>query len=232
MELKTFKHDLMPPLPSISVKYYSGERYYKCPTTSLWYPSVTTVLGHKKKKFFENWRTNPDNAKKLIHSQNRGNDFHSIIENYIKNDYQKSKNETANSLFSLLKPKIDKIDNVVAQEIPLWSDYLKLAGRVDCIGYYNNVMSVIDFKGSTEPKKEEWINDYFCQAAIYCLMFEERFNQKIKQIVILVASEDGITQEFIKNPKNYFSEIKNNIDEFWKTHDFNEIQEKLNGDIL
>ena len=71
-------------------------------------------------------------------------------------------------------PLLKNIDMVRALEIALWSDLLKVAGRVDCIAEYRGVPSIIDFKSSRRLKKEDQIRDYFAQATAYSIMWKER----------------------------------------------------------
>ena len=65
---------------------------------------------------------------------------------------------------------LNKIDNVYAQEVPLYSKLLKLAGRVDCVAEYKGKLSIIDFKGSTREKRISDIDNYFQQATAYAIM--------------------------------------------------------------
>ena len=51
-------------------------------------------------------------------------------------------------MFYHAKPELDKINNIHAIERTLYSEYLGLAGRVDCIGEYDGELAVIDFKTS------------------------------------------------------------------------------------
>ena len=118
-------------------------------------------------------------------------------------------------LFNMLKPVLDEnIDNIVAQEVSLFSKALRLAGRVDCVADYNGVRSIIDFKGSTREKREEDIENYFLQATAYAIMWQELTGQSIKQIVILIASETGIAQVFTKNPLDYVQKLKEVIEAY------------------
>lgn len=64
----------------------------------------------------------------------------------------------------------------------LYSDKLKLAGRVDCIAEYENELAIIDFKSSTEPKKREWIENYIAQECAYAMMYYERTGIKVKNL--------------------------------------------------
>ena len=95
---------------------------------------------------------------------------------------------------------LGNINNIVGTEIPLYSDVLRIAGTPDCIAEYNGELSVIDFKTSRKPKKEEWIDDYFMQTFAYKLMFEEMTGIAIKQVVILVACIDQFEVQVFKKP--------------------------------
>ena len=47
-------------------------------------------------------------------------------------------------------------------------------------------------------------------------MFEERTAQSIDQIVILVVTEDGVVQEFVKDKKEYVPIIDEIVSDFQK----------------
>jgi genome maintenance exonuclease 1 len=120
------------------------------------------VVGFKKQKFFAEWRQkNPEESRRVT---SRGTKFHSIIESYLKNEPVDLENMFPNfkALFLLLKPELDKIDNIRALETPLWSKTLGLAGRTDCIAEYdgklsiteiNNVFNKFDKTGDVEDSK-------------------------------------------------------------------------------
>ena len=231
--MKTFVHlkDLYPPQATLDCRETPDGRFYKSPTTNLWYPSVTTVTGDSKKDFFKTWRENPENEKNLAQALIRGNELHAIVEKYLGNDpeYTKDHNPAYVGMVEKLQKHIDKIDNIWMQETALWSDYMKMAGRVDCIGHYNGTVSIIDFKGSNKPKQEKYIQHYFQQTCCYALMFQDRYGVSIDQIVVLVASENGTVQEFVKKPKPYLRDLRKTIDAYWKTHDFQKIQEAFSS---
>jgi len=83
---------------------------------------------------------------------------------------------------------------------------------VDCVAEYNNVTSVIDFKTKRSRRKEEWMTDSFLQCTSYALMFSEITGVKIDQIVVLVSTEDGHSQEFIRSPLDYVDQLKERIE--------------------
>ena len=98
----------------------------------------------------------------------------------------------------------------------MYSPKLTVAGQVDCVAEYNGKLSVIDFKTANKERQEDWIDNYFLQTTAYAHMYEETFGTPIEQIVILIASEDGTTQAFIKNKADYEKELGKAIEGFYK----------------
>jgi genome maintenance exonuclease 1 len=166
------------------------------------YPSVTTVIGATKKKSIMEWRKRVgEKEANRISSRAalRGTDLHSINEDYLNNIFDEEKYKTKVLplfMFKHLKPFLDKINNIHVLEGALYSDKLKLAGRVDCIAEYEDELAIIDFKTSTEPKKREWIENYIAQECAYAMMYYERTGIKVKKLVTLIACEDGEIQVF------------------------------------
>jgi len=210
-----FTHLDSPLLEEISSVTDDNGRYYSTPDGKL--PSVTTVTGFKKTKFFAKWRAeNPKEAKRVT---SRGNTFHSLIEDYLNNKFevQKDKDKIRPDLLELflqIQPELDKIDNIIALEIPLWSESVGLAGRVDCIAEHNNELSIIDFKGSTRSKRRSDIENYFLQATAYALMWQDRTGQEINKFKILISCEDGGAQVFEGQPIHYAKKLYETIEEY------------------
>ena len=166
------------------------------------YPSVTTVIGAKSKKSILEWRKRVGEAEaNRISSRaaSRGTSLHSMNEDYLNNMFNEEKYKDKVLplfMFKHLKPFLDKINNIHVLEGALYSDKLKLAGRVDCIAEYENELAIIDFKSSTEPKKRDWIENYVAQECAYAMMYYERTGIKVKKLVTLIACEDGEIQVF------------------------------------
>ena len=72
----------------------------------------------------------------------------------------------------------------------------KYAGTTDCIGIYEGKETIIDFKQSNKPKKEEYIEDYFLQLGAYSLAHNAVYNSRIAQGVILLCTVDNLFQDF------------------------------------
>ena len=208
--MKKFTH-IPPPKDIQELKTIQEDdgRFYLAPGEKR-YPSVTTVVGYEKQKFFAKWRReNPEEAKR---TSDRGNVLHEACENYLNNEPVREMEQNEKMLFANMRRSIDRIDNVRALEVPLWSHTLKLAGRVDCVGEFDGKLSIIDFKGSTRRKSPSNITNYFCQATAYSIMWQEMMEEEIQQIVILISSEDGANQVFVKKPIDYVGELKRSID--------------------
>jgi len=196
-----------------SVTNEDGTRFYESPGGN--YPSVTTVTGFEKQAFFAKWRKeNPRESKRVLR---RGNDLHKVVEDYInnKNINLLEHSPVVASLFMQMRETLDKIDNVQALEVPLWSDTLALAGRVDCVAEYNGVLSIIDFKGSTKEKREYNIENYFLQATAYSIMWHERTGIPIKEFNIIVSSENGTPcKVFTGDPIKYVPKLYETITKY------------------
>lgn len=215
-EFKKFNHLKNPLTCELKEVTKDGRRFYSTPAGD--FPSVTTVVGFKKQEFFAEWRSrNPEESKRVT---SRGTRFHKIIENYLNNETLDLDNMDSGSkaLFLLLKPELDKIDNIVALESALWSKTIGLAGRTDCIAEYDGELSIIDFKASTKEKRKTDIENYFMQASAYALMFQEQTGTIIKKFAILIACEDGLKQVFCDNPIKYVKGLKSIINEYKETN--------------
>ena len=113
------------------------------------------------------------------------------------------------------KKTFDRIGNIYLQEAFLYSKHLEVAGRVDLIAEFDGDLSVIDFKTSAEPKREAYLYDYFVQETAYACCFQELYSLTVKQLVTIVACENGETQVVIKPPKKeYLLKLIQYIDEY------------------
>ncbi len=112
------------------------------------------------------------------------------------------------SLFKQIQPYLDNyLTKVYGIEIPLYSDFLQTAGRCDLVCRMHDCYSIVDYKTSSKPKKEEWIEGYFLQLTAYAMMVEEMYKVNIPYIIVLVAVEDDNLQYFVKNPNYYKDKV-------------------------
>ena len=207
-------------LPKTKGKRIDGFRFYNIDGKN--YPSITTVLGIRKTEQLKGWREKiGENVAnwEMGRAARRGKSFHTLVEQYIKGETPSIRDVLPLGLFKLLKPYIDQIDNIHLLEAIMYSKKLTVAGQVDCVAEYNGKLSVIDFKTANKERQEDWIDNYFLQTTAYAHMYEETFGTPIEQIVILIASEDGTTQAFIKNKADYEKELGKAIEGFYKYYE-------------
>lgn len=207
-------------LPITKGKNVNGFRFYDIDGQA--YPSVTSVLSIGKKEGLEKWRQSVgEGAAKweMGRAARRGKATHTLVEQYIKGETPSERSVLPLGLFKLLKPYLDQVDNIRMLETIMYSKQLTLAGQVDCIADYNGKLSVIDFKTANKAREESWIDNYFMQTTAYSIMYEELTGEKIDQIVILLASEDGSAQSFVKKTEDFKEPLKKSIADFYKYYE-------------
>jgi CRISPR/Cas system-associated exonuclease Cas4 (RecB family) len=187
-------------IPKLARIDSSEGRRYSTPTGKA-YPSVTSVTGlHGKAEFFA-WRkrVGEEEANRVAaRAAKRGTAIHSLCETYLLNEEVKP-NVFDLETFGSLKPYLNRINNIHCLETQLYSDYLQVAGTVDCIAEYDGRLSVIDFKTSKRIKSRDDIHGYFMQTAAYAVMFEERTKIPVDTLVILMSVDDEPAQIFVEN---------------------------------
>ena len=217
-----FNHVQLPDLKLQKVTLDNGKRYYVTPEGNK-YPSVTTMLSYFNKDTIMEWRkrVGAEEANKISRqATTRGTKLHTIVEKYLANEDMEIENPLQLELFKNLIPYLNNIDNIHLQEKYLYSNHLRLAGTVDCIAEYKGKLNVIDFKTSSKPKREEWIEDYFVQAAAYAIMFEERYKIPVPRITILIAVENDYPQIFHKKRDDFAGKLLKMRDKYeWSTID-------------
>jgi len=200
------EHDIV--LPKLTRKTTEEGRRYFTPDGNA-YPSITTVLGVLSKDGILEWRkrVGEEEANKISRqAATRGTAVHKLAEDYLDNlpDWNKGAMPANLASFNDLKTILDKrLNNIYFQEEFLYSDRLKCAGQVDCIAEFDGQLSIVDFKTSRKPKKEEWITSYFIQASFYAAAFYERTGIPIKQGVILITVDGNEPQVFKVNTYDY-----------------------------
>jgi genome maintenance exonuclease 1 len=216
---KQFKHIDKPNFPDLQrIDDESGVRKYLTPDGNL-YPSVTTVLGKLNEKAISAWkkRVGKEEAEKITkYAFAVGTPIHELFERYINNerpDYRDIKNPLQRNMFLSMKPYLDKVDNVVCQEQPMYSDILRLAGTTDLIAEYDGFKSIIDFKTSRKLKEESHIKSYFLQATIYSIMLQELTGLIYPWVTILLVTYSGEVAVFRKHRKIFFKEVLDFINE-------------------
>ena len=183
-----------------------GSRHYAVNQESL--PSVTTILKateseEKKAKLAELKERVGFKQAEIIKQEasSRGSSMHDYLEKFLLGklnmdllgDNTREKMMADQIIENGLRNKLEEIWGCEA------TIYYpgKYAGAADCIGVYENKETIIDFKQSNKPKKDEWIEDYYLQCAAYGLAHNTVYGSNISQAVILLCTKDNMFQRFI-----------------------------------
>ena len=200
-----------------------GGRQYvieKTDVKTVYYPSITNLLGNLSKEAIKAWRDRigHEEANKISRqAAGRGTAVHQVCEDYVNNNPDYDKDLMPNILydFNRIKDILDtRIGTVYGQELPLYSDHLKVAGRVDCVAEFDGKVSIIDYKTSRKTKKKEWIHSYFMQECFYAIAWEERTGIPITQLVTIISVDDAEPQVFIEHRDNWDKELVQVIQQY------------------
>ena len=191
--------------PKSTRSLINGSRHYSLDGSNL--PSVTTILSATKseedKAAILAWkqRVGTIEAERIKKEASaRGSSMHSYIEQFL---YGKLNQEILEDNNKSKKMAEEIIDNGLKNKLlEIWGSEAtiyypgKYAGTADCIGVYEGKESILDFKQSNKPKKEEYIEDYFLQIGAYSLAHNTVYNSNITQGVILLCTVDRLFQDF------------------------------------
>jgi|TARA_Y100000758_G_scaffold270087_1_gene211923 hypothetical protein len=200
-----------------------GGRQYvieKTDVKTVYYPSITNLLGNLSKEAIKAWRDRigHEEANKISRqAAGRGTAVHQVCEDYVNNNPDYDKDLMPNILydFNRIKDILDtRIGTVYGQELPLYSDHLKVAGRVDCVAEFDGKVSIIDYKTSRKTKKKEWIHSYFMQECFYAIAWEERTGIPITQLVTIISVDNAEPQVFIEHRDNWDKELVQVIEKY------------------
>lgn len=184
-------------LPRLERETIDGVRYYKIPKKNELKKlvSITSVISHFSKEKFAAWRKKVGNeeADRITRkATSRGTDTHTLIEQYLRNmDCNSDVLPISEHLFQIAVPALNRINSIYALEGSLYSEFLGIAGTVDCIAEFDGELSIIDFKTSKQPKPREWIEGYFVQCCAYACMLHELTGLSVKKFVIIMTCENG-----------------------------------------
>ena len=216
-------------ITDINTEMVDGKRYYVSPSGER-YPSITTVISNNSKKQagLAKWRARVGKKKAAAitaKSARRGTRYHKLVEDYMAGkelnilDSGNKEQPLPWLMFHSSVKTIDNINRIYLQEAALYSDVLKIAGRVDCIAEYEGKLSIIDFKTSARPKEELYMYDYYVQETAYACCFKELYGLDVEQLVTIVACENGDTQVKIVSPKKeYLVRLQSYIQEYNEKH--------------
>ena len=214
--------------PKSTRSIVNGSRHYNLGGSNL--PSVTSILkatqSEEDKAAIEAWkeRVGHKEAEKIKNeASSRGSSMHSYIEQFLLGKFNLDLLDEENKS---KKMALEIIDNGLKNKLTeIWGAEAtvyypgKYAGTADCIGVYEGKETILDFKQSNKPKKEEYIEDYFLQIGAYSLAHNTVHNSKITQGVILICTVDRLFQDFKieeNELKNYQNKFLEKVEQFYQ----------------
>ena len=198
------------PYKEFKRKSVNGKRLYENPYGDP-VPSVTTILDktkpREKREALNRWkkRVGEENAQRIVtEAANVGTIMHNILEHWVKNEQYTGE--------TILQAKMmaETVQNNIEQDLnEVWGSEVNLcypqlyAGTTDLVGVYKGNPTIMDFKQTNKPKKREWIDDYFMQAAAYGMAHNEVFETKINRAAIFMCSRECEFQLFEVGPEEF-----------------------------
>jgi len=200
-------------------KEVDGIRLYNLPNGD-WVPSITSVTSFYNREVFRKWRkrVGDTEANRITkESTTRGTDYHEAAQAYLENKELDWNNylPLTQFMFKSSQPYLDKIGKIHAIERTLYSEYLGLAGRVDCIAEYDGDLAIIDFKTSKKIKPEKWVEQYFVQETAYACMYYELTGIAVDKLITIMVTPEGDVHVYDKrNKSDYIKLLVNYVKEF------------------
>lgn len=174
-------------------------------------PSVTTILGATKDMTALNeWkkRIGEDKARQITtEAAGVGTAMHSNLERFIAGVLRQPGNNPvhvqANSMADvIIQNGLSDVKEVWAMEQSLYFPGL-YSGTTDLVGVYKDNPSVMDYKQTNKPKKEEWVEDYKIQLIAYILAHNEVYGTDIKEGHVFMCSRNCDYQQFDLWPSDF-----------------------------
>ena len=205
----------------------NDERHYEVGSEKL--PSVTTILSatqsDEKRASLEAWknRVGGIEAERVKNTAaTRGTAMHSYLEMHLNGQGLLDLSDEGRAARGMAQKIIDEglkdLEVIWGNEVVLYYPDL-YAGQTDLVGIYQGRDSIIDFKQSNKPKRDDWITDYYLQGAAYATAHDCIYNTNIEQIVILICTPDLFFQRFIINGqrfREYKFEWLKRVDAYYK----------------
>jgi genome maintenance exonuclease 1 len=207
-----------------------GKRHYVLKDGKL--PSVTTILSHtqsdEKRESLKRWKDKvgeieAERVKNV--AATRGTAMHKYLEYYVEGQGLLDLTDVGQEAERMAKTIIDKglpdVEEIWGSEVVL-SYQDRYAGATDLCGVYMGRESIMDFKQSNKPKKDEWIEDYYLQSAAYALAHNETYGTDIDQGVILMCTPDCFFQRFMINGsrfREYTDKWKRKVEQYYESID-------------
>ena len=212
----------------------NGSRMYAVNQEKL--PSVTSILqatqSEEKKASLANWkaRVGTVEANRIKNdASSRGTSMHAFLEKYLLGQLnlellEEQDNKSKKMADEIIEQGIkNKLSEIWGTEATLYYPG-KYAGTCDACGIYEGQETIIDFKQSNKPKKEEWIEDYYLQLGAYSLAHNVVYNSRITQGIVLLCTVDNLFQDFrIQGTKleEYQNKFLEKVEQFYHQRNMN-----------
>jgi len=211
----------------------NGSRIYAVNQEKL--PSVTSILqatqSEEKKASLANWKARVGVAESnriKNEASSRGTSMHAFLEKYLLGQMNLELLEEDNKSKKMADEIIEqgikgKLSEIYGTESCLYYPG-KYAGTCDAVGVYEGQETIIDFKQSNKPKKEEWIEDYYLQLGAYSLAHNVVYNSRITQGIVLLCTVDNLFQDFrIQGTKleEYQNKFLEKVEQFYHQRNMN-----------
>jgi len=179
----------------------TGTRFYDFQGMRL--PSVTTILAKtKNQSYLTAWKNKVGHEKaeaiKNLSSK-RGTSMHKFLESHIQgvgyDDLTPIGCEAKPMATKIIEEGLLPVSEIFGSEVMLHYPGL-YAGSTDLVCTHNGLETIVDFKQSNRPKKEEWVDDYYLQIAAYAMAHDAYYGSTIRQGVIMICTPDLYYQEF------------------------------------
>jgi len=166
-------------------------------------PSVTTILAKTKDQtYLKRWRkkVGDEEAERIFNlSSKRGTSMHKFLENHIKgtgyDDLTEIGIEAKAMANKIINEALTPVTEYYGSEVTVHYTGL-YAGSTDLVCMHNDMETIVDFKQSNRPKRQEWVEDYCLQIAAYAMAHDYIYGSNIRQGVIMVCTPDLYLQEF------------------------------------
>ena len=212
-----------------------GPRTYKVNDLNL--PSVTNILqftqSKDKQQGLDKWRERVGfhEAMEIVQqAAKRGTEMHKVLEKYANGEgYLNLSDEggVARMMAHEIIHNLGPLKVIYGTEVCLTGKN-RWAGSTDLVGEYDGKPTIIDYKQSNKPKREEWIEDYYYQIAAYSLAHEEHYGP-IDQGLIAICTVGGQYQEFKMDAQKldeYENKWLERLERYEKKHEEFEAEQK------
>lgn len=187
----------------ISPQYKTVNRQRRLVFDGQAYPSVSTILAATKPEAdrlaLQRWRKRVGYAQaQQISTQacRRGTSIHTAI-NLFLDGQDLPDDVTDNPYWHSIKPILESVWEVHLLESAVYHAEQGYAGRLDCLGTWQEELCLFDWKTASKPKKLEWISDYCLQVTAYTAAVNHLYGVQIERALIAIALEDQAAQIFL-----------------------------------